>query len=156
MQASSAPRNLIRRCILTALLVGLSGLVGCAVGAHGSFNRTTFYDETAYENYRELGPVRTESSQAWFLWFWPIGKPGLYGGDDGVPTDIGFLTFMPDGALWAIGSEVARFDGETWTGVEGGHRAVTPDGTLWLLSPNGGLESWDGQTFTPRISRSYS
>lgn len=79
---------------------------------------------------------------------WPVGKPGLYGIEDGVPADIGFFSFMPDGTLWAIGSEMARFDGETWTGADGSHRVVAPDGTLWLLSPRGGLESWDGQAFT--------
>jgi len=82
---------------------------------------------------------------------WPIGKPGLYGREEGVPEGIGFLAFMPDGALWAIGSEIATFDGEAWSGNQGGHRAVSPDGTLWLLSPNGGLESWDGQAFTPYL-----
>src|SRR6185503_7953283 len=76
---------------------------------------------------------------------WPVGEPGLYGSADGVPAYVGWLMFMPGGTLWAIGSEIARFDGTSWSKVEGSHRAVTPDGTLWLVSPTGGLESWDGQ-----------
>ncbi len=73
------------------------------------------------------------------------------------------LQVAPDGTVWMSGWEgtqdsfyIARFDGETWTTFKsadsfpGGFsvQAVTPDGLLWGMTPEGRLASFDGQSWT--------
>ena len=72
------------------------------------------------------------------------------------------LDVAPDGTIWMNGWEgtqgssyVARFNGETWMTFEaadsfpGGFmgRAVTPDGLLWGMTPEGRLVSFDGESW---------
>jgi ligand-binding sensor domain-containing protein len=69
----------------------------------------------------------------------------------------------PDGAIWINGWEgrqgsfyVARFDGEDWIAYKrvdsfpGGFSvgAVTPDGRLWGITPEGGLASFNGPSWS--------
>ncbi|MDY6877090.1 MAG: hypothetical protein SWK90_12935 [Chloroflexota bacterium] len=69
----------------------------------------------------------------------------------------------PDGDIWINGWEgrhgsfyVARFDGENWTTYKaadsfpGGFRvgAVTPDGRAWGITPERGLASFDGESWS--------
>jgi ligand-binding sensor domain-containing protein len=76
----------------------------------------------------------------------------------------------PDGSLWMSGWEgmqgsffVARFDGESWTANKvadsfpGGFmvRAVTPDGLVWGIAPQGRVVSFDGQIWTDERSWTF-
>jgi hypothetical protein len=80
---------------------------------------------------------------------WALGRPGVWGLQDGVPEHISFLQVAPDGTLWAVGSSVATFDGHTWTSPgTSPYRVAAPDGTLWLIHPESGIEAWDGTTST--------
>jgi hypothetical protein len=88
---------------------------------------------------------------------WALGRPGIYGSEDGIPRHIDSLAFDSDGTLHAVGSSSASFDGEGWSGRpsprqtmrdSSSSRVVTPDGTLWIIDPRGGVEAWDGTRFT--------
>jgi hypothetical protein len=88
---------------------------------------------------------RSDDEHAQGQQVWAIGKPGLWGFEDGVPEYIESLFVGEDGRLWAIGSGVAAFDGETWTSLSGASRRLgTDDGTLWFVHPQGGVEAWVG------------
>jgi hypothetical protein len=78
---------------------------------------------------------------------WPLGQEGLWGIDDGVPDWIDVFEFTPDGILRTVGAGIDEFDGSTWSGTSGSPHLVTPDGTVWFASTQGGVESWDGEAF---------
>jgi ligand-binding sensor domain-containing protein len=76
---------------------------------------------------------------------------------------IGSVEAAPDGTIWATGWEgtqdsffVGRFDGQDWTifrqadAFPGAFypRAVTADGRLWGIVPDGRLVSFDGESWT--------
>jgi streptogramin lyase len=82
---------------------------------------------------------------------------------------IGSVEVAPDGTIWVTGWEgtrdsffVGRFDGQDWViyrqvdAFPGrfAPRAVTPDGLLWGLAPDGRLVSFDGESWTD--SRSWT
>jgi ligand-binding sensor domain-containing protein len=77
------------------------------------------------------------------------------------------LEVAPDGTIWMNGWEgtqgsfyVARFDGETWTTFPGADsfpggfslRAVTSDGLLWGMTPEGRFASFDGRSWAAEES----
>jgi hypothetical protein len=81
---------------------------------------------------------------------------------EGAGTPVSDMAFATDGTIWMNGWEgtqdsfyVARFDGETWTTFEGADAfphgfsvdAVTPDGFLWGMTPEGRLASFDSRSW---------
>ncbi len=79
---------------------------------------------------------------------WALGRPGIFGTEDGVPEFIQTLSIDAEGRLLAVGSRLATLDGGQWSSDGSAFHTVAPDGTLWLIHPDGGLEAWDGTTFT--------
>ena len=69
---------------------------------------------------------------------WALGQPGLYGVEQGVPEDGGFLVPLNDGALLIVAGDVVRFDGEAFVPDDGPAYRHMPgySRTLWLIEPD--------------------
>ncbi len=69
---------------------------------------------------------------------WALGQPGVYGVEQGVPEDGGFLAPLHDGSLLIVADDVVRLDGETFVPDDGPAYRPMPgrSRTLWLIEPD--------------------
>jgi hypothetical protein len=69
---------------------------------------------------------------------WALGQPGVYGAEQGVREDGGFLFPLGDGSLLLVGEDVLRFDGEAFVPDDGPMVRQMPgfSRTLWLIEPD--------------------
>ena len=69
---------------------------------------------------------------------WALGQPGVYGAEQGVPEDGGFLVPLHDGSLLIVADDVVRFDGEAFVPDDGPTYRQMPgySRTLWLIEPD--------------------